>query len=197
MIKSFTETVRFTANSLVQPGLFSKEIRAKIIMLGQTALSDVDKQKIEAEIYDSMTDTAKSALSQIGAKMPYDVIEVRVNFNDFLFVLAEAGSVRPQAPLAVAAFQGRMQRFAERLSKDEFLLEAAELQAIKTILSDDKLWNDMKFPAYIEIAGQSKETPALVGISLTAPAMAYYTRILEESVKLFGDQDGGKVQASS
>jgi hypothetical protein len=84
--------------------------------------------------------------------------------------------------LAVAANQARLQKFALRLEKDEFLLEANEKAVIKKVLEDDEKWKQLNFPAYVEKDGKR------VGVALTADGISFYSQILNAAVNDFGDQ---------
>jgi len=192
MTKSFTDSVRFTADSLISRQVISEELRTKIIAFATSNAVGEAKEAYEKELLEDLTPEAKTELAKFGAKMPYDVVEVKLNFNDFLFVLYEAGSIRPTAPLAIAAHQGRLQKFAIRLQKDEFLLDTKESEVIKKVLEDDKKWAEVSFPGYVEVQTNDEEK-TLTGVALTSSGVSFYGKILNEAVKMFGDKDESEV----
>lgn len=182
---SFTESVRFTADSLLPAGVVSTESRVLMQEYATTKFeSDEAKAEFRSKIQDSLAPVAVKALASVGASLPFDAIQVHLEFGSFLYDLYDLGSVKPLAPLAAAAHQRRLQNLAARLEKGDVTLKPEELAVIKRVLESDELWKAAKFNCYVEAKGESGETEKRA-LTLTVQGIQFYNKTLNAVVKLF------------
>jgi hypothetical protein len=185
-IADFTDTIKFTAASLIPSAALTKETRDALKDYANAKAED--KEAAQAKLSATLGDPAKAALASVGATLPTDVVQVKLDFGAFLFDLYIAGSVQPQAPLAVAAHQRRLQEIAARLEKDSFELKPEELAVIKKVLESDPIWTKLQFSAYVEVKNDKGEPDRRV-ITLTTEGIRFYNKTMTAALKLFEATD--------
>lgn len=195
-ISSFTEAVRFSADSFVPASTFSSETQALVRKYATATFDSAEaKDTAKAEIIESLSEPAKAALASIGAELPFDAVEVKLDLGSFLFDLYIFGTVQPSAPLAVAAHQRRLQNLATRLESPEITLKPEELQVIKNVLEDDEKWKSLKFNCFMEVKNDAGEVERK-NLTLTVEGIRFYNKTLNAAVKLFEAPDETQKQAT-
>jgi hypothetical protein len=91
MTKSFTDSIRFTADSLVPRHLISPEVRAKIAILANSKFSPEEQKAAEDDIYASLSHEAQEAFESFGVRLPYEAVELKRNYKDFIYQLFDVG----------------------------------------------------------------------------------------------------------
>lgn len=188
-VDNFTETVHFMAQSLLSPGIVSPEVAQNMRKFAMgTYASKEEKDKAFEELVATFPDVLKKELESLNVRAPGDVVEVKMDFGAFLYDLYVGGSTAPSAPLAQMAHQSRLQKLSERLDAKKLDLKPEELSVIKKTLENDDRWSAVVFHAY---TSKEKQVP------LNCTGITYFTKIVEEAVKLFGDQNETKAAVQS
>lgn len=185
MIKNFTETVRFTAESFLEPGSIDKKTTALIKEYSLKKFeNNEEKENFRSKIEKSLNPNTQQMLASVGAKVPFDPVDVSLEFSSFLFDVYEIGSIKPQAPLAAAAHNKRLQNLAERLESGNFNLTPEELSVIRKVLESDENWKNVKFNCFIETKKEDGSTQKMA-IVLTTHGIQFYNKTLTAAVQLF------------
>jgi len=135
-MKNFTQTISFFATALMStmPDLKLPENARIAEALHDLASGKGDPAELKAEILALLPEQTKEEMVTLGVESPADIIQMHMNFGSLLFDLIMQVSPQPTSPLKIALHQKMIQSLAEKLAKDDFELDEAELAKLRGVL---------------------------------------------------------------
>jgi len=135
-----------------------------------------EKQNIVRSYF---TDKFLEAVDSLGVRTHVDNVEVLLNPGSLVFDLYVNTYRPPQAPLALALHQSKVQKMAADMEKSEIPITDDILNVIRKPLEDEKLWLSMNLTGRIKVDGQTKY------LTLNSAAAAFYPKTMNAVLQLF------------
>jgi len=184
-VKNSTETTGFVASSLMGPNSVPPEVASKMLEQSRKAYATKEERAAaDAELVATFPPRMAKELASLNVKLPSEIVNVCIDFGSFLFDVYSLSANRPQAPLALAAHNSRLQRLAERLEGKTFDLSQDELAVIKKALENDDLWKTLVLHGYYE-STDAEGKVVKNSLAINATGAQYFTKTLDAAVKLF------------
>gem|GEM_PF-7114678 len=185
MIKNISETIRVPASFLVDGfNELSNEVKEKVIlmskeqMLAKSENRGIDESDID-EVFNLLPEKMRQDLSNIGAKLPSDLVALTMRLGDFIYHVYAINNKPSQAPLAIKRYEKKLMELADALDRDEFDISSDVLAVIESVIGDEKKWESTQFGASLVVDNSNKY------IGLSAIGASFFKKIVDAAASLF------------
>ena len=157
------------------------ELRKAITNLSVAKQKKEGVEECQEAIRSFFNDKFLEAVDSLGVRTHADHVDVRISPGSFVFDLYVGTYKPPQAPLALALHQSKVQKMATDMEKDTIALTDDVLNVIRKPLEDERLWGATNLTGRITVNGETKY------LTLNSAAVSFYPKTMDTVLRLFGE----------
>jgi len=171
------ETIQFPAWQLL-PQALPEDVRNAC----ELWMREGQTEELKQAAIDLIPESFKTALEQLGATFPLDLVDVTAESGSVIFHCYLRMNAEPEAPLQKAKFNKTIQAISEVLTADSGSLEPSLCKALYSTMNDPKAWTPSDSPMSVTVSTMKDGKPFY--ISIMAQGVLRFNQVMNNLVAI-------------